>query len=377
MQIIDKVLKQAAAYDYSKYTERDVRAALGKDKLNVYDFAAVLSPSAEPLLEQLARRSQAETRRYFGNSVTLYTPLYISNYCDNYCSYCGFNCGNDIVRGKLTPGEISRELQAIADTGLEEILLLTGESREKSNVEYIGEAVRLARKHFRTIGLEVYPLTVEEYSFLHGCGADFVSIYQETYDRELYARHHSAPGGLVKDTAAPPKADFEYRFAGQERAVRGGMRGVSFGALLGLGDFRKDAFAAGVHAYELQQKYPHTEISFSVPRIRGAFTKSQSELSCEPVGERELLQVLLSFRMFMPFASVNISTRERPGFRDNVIGLVANKISSGVKVTVGGHSDEQKGDAQFSIYDERDVKVIHSAIIDKGLQPVYNDYIFS
>jgi 2-iminoacetate synthase len=155
------------------------------------------------------------------------------------------------------------------------------------------------------------------------------------------------------------------------------MRGVSFGALLGLGDFRKDAFAAGIHAYELQQKYPHTEISFSVPRIRAAHTKTATELSRENVGERQLLQVLLAFRAFLPFASINISTRERAGFRDNVIGLAANKISSGVRVTVGGHSDEQKGDAQFSIYDERDVKAVHSAILDRGLQPVYNDYIFS
>ncbi|MCL1832625.1 MAG: 2-iminoacetate synthase ThiH [Oscillospiraceae bacterium] len=368
MELQENVLQHTAAYDYDAFTARDVHAALSKDALDVQDFGALLSPAALPLLETIARRAQADTRRYFGNSVTLYTPLYISNYCDNYCTYCGFNCGNDIKRGKLTLDEIERELRAIANTGLEEILLLTGESREKSGVAYIGEAVEAARKHFRTIGLEVYPLNVDEYAYLHERGADFVSIYQETYDRTLYSACHPHNS---------PKSDFAYRFAGQERAILGGMRGVSFGALLGLGNFRKDAFAAGVHACKLQRKYPHAEISFSVPRIRAAHNKSASELIANAVSESELLQVLLAYRVFLPFASINISTRERAGFRDNVIGLVANKISSGVKVTVGGHDDEQKGDPQFSIYDERDVKTIHSAILDRRLQPVYNDYIFS
>jgi 2-iminoacetate synthase len=371
MQITDMVLERTAAYDYSRFTADDVRLAIGKigeHKLGIRDFAAILSPAAESLLELLAQRSRLETRRYFGNSVSLYTPLYISNYCDNYCSYCGFSCNNEIQRGKLTLPQIDAELSAIAATGLEEILLLTGESREKSPPEYIGEAVVAAKRHFRTIGLEVYPLEVGEYKHLHECGADFVSIYQETYDKVTYSEHH--PGGS-------PKSDFDYRFGGQERAILGGMRGVSFGALLGLGDFRKDAFAAGLHAAFLQQKYPHAEISFSVPRIRGAGAMSESELIRSEVREKQLLQVMTAFRAFLPFASINISTRERAGFRDNVIGLVANKISAGVKVTVGGHDNVQSGDAQFNISDERDVREIHAAIRSRGLQPVYNDYIYS
>ena len=363
--IIDKVLKQVDAYNYDNYGADDVKTALNKDSLNLYDYGAVLSPAAEFTLEDMARRAKIETRRYFGNSISLYTPLYIANYCDNYCTYCGFNCENKIMRGKLSLDEIDGELKAIAETGLEEILLLTGESREKSDVEYIGEAIKLAGKYFSAVGVEIYPLNTDEYAYINKCGADFVSIYQETYDIDVYEKYH----------VSGPKRVYAYRFNAQERAINGGMRGVSFGSLLGLGDFRKDAFAAGVHAYYLQQKYPRTEISFSVPRIRAAYTNSASELTPNEVREKQLLQVLLAYRLFMPFASINISTRERAGFRDNIIGLAANKISAGVKVSVGGHNAEQKGDEQFEISDARDVHEIHAAIVSRGLQPVYTDYI--
>jgi len=368
---MQNVLAKSGEYNYKSYTENHVRTVLSKlakfEKLNLFDFGVILSPAGGAFLENFAHYAKTETRRYFGNSVSLYTPLYISNYCDNSCSYCGFNCKNEINRGKLTLNEIETEFKTIVATGLEEILLLTGESRKKSDVGYIGEAVTLAKKYFKTIGLEVYPLEVDEYAHLHKCGADFVSIYQETYDKQTYAIHH--PEG--------PKSDFDYRFCGQERAIKAGMRGVSFGALLGLWDFRKDAFATGVHAFLLAREHPHIELSFSVPRIRAAHLKSESELIQEPVGERELLQVMLALRLLLPYASINISTRERSKFRDNVIGLVANKISAGVKVTVGGHneSQSQKGDGQFALSDERSVEQIHVAIIDKGLQPVYTDYV--
>jgi len=361
--IMEKVLSQTKAYDYEKYTAYDVKNALNKDVLTFYDYGALLSPAAENFLEETAKRSKIETRKHFGNSVSLYTPLYISNFCENHCTYCGFNCENNIVRGKLSVEEIDNELKAISKTGLKEILLLTGESRTQSNLEYIGEAVKLSKKYFSTIGIEIYPLNTDEYSYLHQCGVDFVSIYQETYDTDIYEKHH----------LSGPKRVFDYRFHAQERAVKGGMRGVSFGSLLGLGDFRKDAFSTGIHAYHLQQKYPHAEISFSAPRIRTYINNSGIDI--HGVGEKQLLQVLLAYRIFMPFASIVISTRERAGFRDNIIGLAANKISAGVKVGVGGHDTEKKGDEQFEISDARDVSQIHAMILHKGLQPVYADHI--
>jgi 2-iminoacetate synthase len=365
-EIEEKVLRQSEAYNYEEYSESDVKHALGKDTLTFFDYGAILSPAADLFLEEIARRAKTETRKHFGNSVALYTPLYISNYCENHCSYCGFNCKNNIARGKLSLEEIDNELKAISNTGLREILLLTGESRTQSSVEYIGEAVKLAKKYFSTIGIEIYPLNTSEYAYLNKLGADFVSVYQETYDTGIYAKHH----------LSGPKSSYSYRFNAQERAIKGGMRGVSFGCLLGLGDFRKDAFAAGMHAHYLQQKYPRAEISFSAPRIRGYINNPDAiEKSANSASEKQLLLVLAAYRIFMPFASINISTRERPGFRDNIIALAANKISAGVKVSVGGHDAEQKGDGQFEISDSRSVSQVHAAILSKGLQPVYTDYI--
>ncbi|MCL2036595.1 MAG: 2-iminoacetate synthase ThiH [Oscillospiraceae bacterium] len=359
--IMDKVLRQIRDYS-GDFTASDVKDALNKNSLTIYDYAALLSPIAENLSEEIAQRSRAETRKHFGNSVSLYTPLYISNYCENQCVYCGFNCKNDIVRGKLSSDEIEKELRSISQTGLEELLLLTGESRKISSVEYIGEAVKLAVKYFTTVGIEIYPLNTDEYEYLRKCGADFVSIYQESYDIETYDKCHLSGA----------KRSYPYRFNSQERAVKGGMRGVSFGSLLGLGDFRKDAFATGLHAYYLQQKYPHAEISFSAPRIR-AHIGNVNEYGL--VSERQLLQVFMAYRIFMPFASIVISTRERPGFRDNVIGLAATKMSASVKVGVGGHSATQKGDEQFLISDSRSTTEIHEMLHDRGLQAVYTDYI--
>jgi 2-iminoacetate synthase len=361
--IMDKVLARTKEYDPSIYDESDVKKAIGTDRPAFEDYKALLSPAAESLLEEIAARAKKETRRYFGNSVSIFTPLYISNHCDNHCTYCGFSRNNDIVRGKLSRDEMEDEFKAISETGLEEILILTGESRTESGVEYIGDSVKTAKKYFSTIGVEVYPMNIDEYRYLNGCGADFVSVYQETYDPDMYAKYH--PKG--------PKRVYPYRFNAQERAIIGGMRGVSFGSLLGLGDFRKDAFSTGIHAHLVQQKYPHAEISFSVPRMR-PHNNDNGEIH-NNVRERQLLQVLLAYRIFMPFASINISSRERSAFRDNIIGLAANKISAGVKVGVGGHNKEEKGDEQFVISDPRDVSEVHTMILQRGLQPVYTDYI--
>ena len=318
--VMDKVLAAVENYDYTRYTAADVRSALNKDTLSPEDFAALLSPAAFPFLEEMAHKAQHETRKHFGNSVCMFTPLYIANYCENECVYCGFNCKNKIHRARLTYEEIDQELAAIAKTGLKEILILTGESRHMSDVEYIGEALKLARKYFSTIGIEIYPLNSDEYHYLHECGADFVSVYQETYNPVKYEQMH----------ISGPKRVYPYRLNAQERALMGGMRGVAFGALLGLDDFRKDAFASGMHAYFIQQKYPHAEISFSTPRLRPYVNNAENNPN--DVHEPQLLQVMMAYRLFMPFAGITISTRERAGFRDNVIGLAATKISAGVKL---------------------------------------------
>ncbi|MCI6495908.1 MAG: 2-iminoacetate synthase ThiH [Anaeromassilibacillus sp.] len=363
--IMDQVIEAKKNFDPDKYTALDVKRALDKDSLSPEDFAALLSPAAFPFLEQMAQRAQMETRKHFGNSVYLFTPLYIANYCENYCVYCGFNCHNKIHRAKLNYEEIEREMQAIAKSGLEEILILTGESPKMSSVEYIGEACKIAKKYFKVIGLEVYPMDSKDYKYLHECGADFVTVFQETYNSDKYSTLHL--GGR--------KRIFPYRFNAQERALMGGIRGVGFAALLGLDDFRKDAFATGMHAYLIQRKYPHAEIAFSCPRLRPII--NNDKINPKDVHEPQLLQIICAYRIFMPFASITISSRENANFRNNIINIAATKISAGVDVGIGGHGDEkQKGDEQFEIDDGRTVDEIYKAIKDKGLQPVMSDYIY-
>ena len=363
--IMDRVIAEMNSYDADIYTAKDVKEALAAETCSVDNFKALLSPAALPFLEEIAQKAQKETRKHFGNSVAIFTPLYIANYCENYCVYCGFNCHNKIKRAQLNAEEIEKEMQAIAETGLEEVLILTGESPNKSSVEYIGEACKIAKKYFKLIGLEVYPRDSKDYAYLHECGADFVTVFQETYNSDKYKTLHL--GGR--------KRIFPYRLNAQERAIMGGMRGVGFAALLGLDDFRKDALATGMHAYLLQKKYPHAEIAFSCPRLRPII--NNDKINPKDVHEPQLLQIICAYRIFMPFASITISTRECERFRDNIIQIAATKISAGVNVGIGGHSqEEEKGDEQFEISDGRSVDEIYQMIEDNGMQPVMTDYIY-
>ncbi|MFR0866394.1 MAG: 2-iminoacetate synthase ThiH [Eubacterium sp.] len=369
MEVLDsdidkRVIEAAKAYDSDKYTAKDVRRALLHTNKTPEDFGALLSPAAMPFLEEIAQHAQQETRKHFGNSIYMFTPIYIANYCENYCIYCGFNCHNKIRRAKLNADEIEREMQEIAKTGLQEILILTGESPKMSDIHYIGEAYKIARKYFKVIGLEIYPTNSEDYAYLHECGADYVTVFQETYNSDKYETLHLAGNKRI----------FPYRINAQERALKGGMRGVGFAALLGLDDFRRDAFATGMHAYFMQRKYPQAEIAFSCPRLRPII--NNDKINPMDVHEAQLLQVVCAYRLFMPFSSITVSTRECERVRNSLIKIAATKISAGVNVGIGGHSGEEKGDEQFEIDDTRSVDEVYQAIIDEGLQPVMNDYIY-
>ena len=364
-EILDKVVAEIESYKAEDYTASDVLRAIESDSCSLEDFKALLSPAAEPFLEQIARKARLETRKHFGNSAYFFTPIYISNYCENYCIYCGFNCHNKIKRAKLSMEEIHKEMKAIAETGLEEILILTGESRKASDVKYIGEACKIAKKYFKNIGIEVYPMNSDEYRYLRECGADYVTVFQETYNSDKYETLH----------LAGHKRIFPYRFNAQERALMGGMRGVAFAALLGLDDFRKDALGTGMHAYLIQRKYPWAEISISCPRLRPII--NNASINPKDVHEKQLLQIMCAYRLFLPFAGMTISTRERAEFRDNVVGLAATKISAGVSTGIGSHSEsEDKGDAQFEIADTRGLEEIYDSLKKRGIQPVMNDYVY-
>ncbi|EKH5140548.1 2-iminoacetate synthase ThiH [Campylobacter coli] len=363
-EILNKVLSQVQSYDESQFSAKDVKNALNQTHLSIEHLKALLSSAAEDFIEELAFKSAKTKQKYFGNSISLFTPLYLSNYCNSKCVYCGFQKGNKIARAKLSEDEIHEEMQAIAKTGLQEILMLTGEGREFASVEYIAKACKIAREYFKVVGVEIYPMNEDEYKILHENGCDYVTIFQETYNPLKYSKIHL--GG--------EKRIFPYRFNGQERALRAGMRGVAFAALLGIDDFRKDALATALHAYFLQKAYPHAEISISVPRLRPII--NNAKIHPKDVSEKRLLQVLCAYRLFLPFAGIIISSRERVGFRDEVVKLGATKMSAGVSVGIGEHKGEKKGDGQFEISDERGVDEILAMLKNSNLQAVMSDSIY-
>ncbi len=365
------VMEHFDSYDYSKYTSKDVKRALDSDRCTIEDFKALLSPAAEPFLEQMAIKAQKETSKHFGNTVYLFTPLYIANYCENYCVYCGFNCYNKIKRLKLDFDQIEHEMKVISDSGMEEILILTGESPSKSDVKYIGEACKIARKYFKMVGIEIYPVNVEDYKYLHECGVDYVTVFQETYDSDKYETLHLMGNKRV----------WPYRFDSQERALIGGMRGVAFSALLGLSDFRKDALASALHVYYLQRKYPHAEMSLSCPRLRPII--NNDTINPLDVGEKQLCQIICAYRIFLPFCGITVSSRETAEFRNGIVKIAATKVSAGVSTGIGDHEEkytgkqeEESGDEQFEICDGRSLNSMYSDITAEGLQPVFNDYVY-
>lgn len=370
--VMQKIMEHMKSYNPDDYTARDVRAALSHDTCTVEDFKALLSPAAQPFLEQMAQRAQIETQKHFGNTVYIFTPLYIANYCENYCVYCGFNCYNKIRRLQLSYEQIEHEMKVIADSGMEEILILTGESKAKSDIKYIGEACKLARKYFKMVGLEIYPVNSEDYKYLHECGADYVTVFQETYDSDKYETLHLMGHKRV----------WPYRFESQERALMGGMRGVGFSALLGLSDFRKDALATALHVYYLQRKYPWAEMSISCPRLRPII--NNDKINPHDVHETQLCQIICAYRIFLPFAGITVSSRESASFRNGIAKIAATKVSAGVSTGIGDHESkytgendgEAEGDEQFEINDSRSIDTMYKDMSSEGLQPVLNDYLY-
>lgn len=370
-QISEEIPKKIeASYNEQKartITPADVRAVLQKDRLTPDDYYVLLSDAAEGFLDAMAEKARMLRRQYFGDNVNSFSPLYIANYCENGCRYCGFNSKSGIKRAMLTEEEIENEMKALAAEGIEDVLILTGESDKFSPIEYIEMAVRLARKYFRVVSLEIYPANVKDYERLQKAGADFVTVFQETYDPESYSYYH--PHGH--------KRSMIYRMNTQERAAMGGMRGVGFGALFGLSDPLRDAYSLGLHAFLLQRKYPHLEIAISLPRIRPTHGAEDVD-NTNRIDEKKLMQYILAIRIFMPFASMTISTRERKEFRDKAMYYGATKISASVDTGIGRRTEEHEedeGEEQFVIADNRTLDEIEKDLAEEGLYVLRNDYI--
>ncbi len=327
-------------------------------------FKQLLSPAAEEHLEEMAQEAHDITLRHFGRTMQLYTPMYLSNYCDNSCVYCGFNSNNAIKRKKLSLEEVKKEAAAIASTGLKHILILTGESREMSPVSYIKECVKILRDYFSSISIEVYPLQEEEYRELIIEGVDGLTIYQETYDETLYSALHGCG----------PKRDFYFRLNAPERGARAGMRTINIGSLLGLSDWREDIFLTGLHAKYLQDKFPDVEIGISVPRIRQQVSGFKAPYV---VSDKNIVQIIVSLRIFLPRIGITISTREDAHFRENLIPIGATRMSAGSMTRVGGRivtQQEREGVEQFEILDKRSVEEIKRMLEAKNYQPVLKDW---
>lgn len=365
MSFYDDVYKRYADFNmqsfFNQLTELDISRIIHKNRLTELDYLALLSPRAETYLEEIAQKANYLTVQHFGKAVLLYTPIYLANYCVNSCVYCGFRVHNKLERKKLTLSELEDEAKVIAGTGLKHVLILTGESREHSPVGYIKECVEVLKKYFTSIAIEIYPLDEAEYAELIACGVDGLTIYQEVYHQDVYLELH--PAG--------PKRDYRFRLDAPERACRAGIRSANVGALLGLEDWRREAFFTGLHANYLQNRYPDVEVSISPPRMRphlGGFEPTVQ------VSDKNLVQYILAYRLFMPRGGITISTRERAELRNHLIKLGATKMSAGSCTAVGGRSGPAKTTGQFDISDERDVAEMARMIYSQGYQPVYKDW---
>lgn len=339
--------------------------SINQERLKEKEFFALLSEQAENDLEEMAQTARKLTLRHFGKAIQLYTPLYLSNYCENQCLYCGFNSKNKLERKKLTLEEVEAEAKFISASGLKHILILTGESRKKSPLSYIKDCVRVLKKYFSSIAIEIYPLLDDEYCQLVSVGVDGLTIYQEVYDPDIYNSLH----------LAGPKKDYRFRLDAPERGARSGMRNVNLGVLLGLGDWRKEIFLLGLHAKYLQDKFPDVEIGASIPRVRPQAGNFKPKVI---VSEKNIVQIILALRIFSPQLSISLSTRENSQFRDNLIPLGITRMSAGSVTSVGGHAimtQGNKNSVQFEISDQRNIEEIKNILQQKGYQPVLKDWM--
>ncbi len=342
-------------------TEGDVRAVLAKDALDIKDLAVLLSPAADRLLEETARAAKELTARRFGRAILLYAPIYLSNECVNVCTYCGFRRDIDVKRVTLGREEIERELGYLTDRGFRHLLLVTGEHPKIVTMEFLEEAVRIARSHVPSVSIEVEPLSAEHYRRLVDAGVDGVTLYQETYDRDLYARYHTHG----------PKKRYDWRLDAPDRAAAAGVRRMNIGALLGLADWRRETLALAVHAGHLIRSYWRTHVSVSFPRIRAAASHFDPPY---PVTDRELTRMIIALRLFLPDVGLVLSTRERPAVRDGLAPIGITQMSAGSRTEPGGYIDGKGAEKQFDVDDSRSPEEVARRLGELGLDPVWKDW---
>ncbi|HCM0712854.1 TPA: 2-iminoacetate synthase ThiH [Vibrio parahaemolyticus] len=350
---------------YAK-TEQDVERALAKPKRDLEDFKALISPAAEPYLEQMAKLSYSLTRKRFGNTMSLYIPLYLSNLCANACTYCGFSMENRIKRRTLNRDEVEAEIDAIKRMKFDSVLLVTGEHETKVGMKYFREMVPIIKQRFNYLAMEVQPLDQDEYAELKTLGLDAVMVYQETYHPQTYAQHHLRGN----------KMDFRYRLETPDRLAKAGIDKIGIGALIGLEEWRTDCFFAAAHLDYLERTYWQSRYSISFPRLRPcAGNVPASGLQPKSVmTDKQLVQLICAYRLFNPEVELSLSTRESPQFRDNVLPLGITSMSAASKTQPGGYATEEVELEQFEISDERSAASVEDMIRAKGFAPVWRDW---
>ncbi|WP_207429793.1 2-iminoacetate synthase ThiH [Pedobacter sp. SYSU D00535] len=345
---------------YSK-TSADVEHALGASKRNLEDFKALVSPAAAAYLEPMAQLSHQLTQKRFGKVIQMYIPLYLSNECNNICTYCGFSLDNKVKRRTLTPMEIMQEAAAIKEMGYDHVLLVTGEANQTVHVDYFKKTLELLKPHFSHISMEVQPLDEEDYRELIPYGLNTVLVYQETYHKEDYKKHH--PKGK--------KSNFNYRIETPDRLGRAGIHKMGLGVLIGLEDWRTDSFFTAMHLDYLEKRYWKTKYSLSFPRLRPFSGGLEPKVE---MNDKELVQLICAYRLFDEEVEISLSTRESEKFRNNVIKLGITSISAGSKTNPGGYVVEPESLEQFEISDERSPEEIAAIIRKQGYEPVWKDW---
>lgn len=351
--IIQKKIYQTSAWE--------VEQVLTKNKRNLDDFLALISPAAQPYLEQMAQECHELTKKRFGKTIQMYAPLYLSNECQNICTYCGFSLDNKIKRKTLLDSEIKQEIEALKNLGFDHVLLVTGEANYTVNINYFLNAIKLIKNDFSIISVEVQPLSQEEYERLHLAGVYSVLVYQETYHQEVYKKYHTKG----------KKSNFDFRLDTPDRIGKAGIHKIGLGVLLGLEDWRTDSFFNALHLDYLQKTYWQTRYSVSFPRLRPA------EGIIEPnfiMDDKDLTQLICAYRLWNEDLEISISTRENEKFRNNIIPIGTTSMSAGSKTNPGGYVVDPQSLEQFEISDDRSVDEIAEIITQKGYEPVWKDW---
>ena len=339
-----------------------IEAAIYSKNPTIRELALLLSPSAKTFIEPMAQRAKYLTQRYFGKTISLYSPLYLSNYCNGGCVYCGIAADRRADRLVLNNKQLSKEIEELSASGIDEIVLLTGERMPEADVDYLENAIKLSSKKISSVNIEVFPMLENEYRILANAGCTGVTLYQETYDPTVYEKMHRWGD----------KRDFYNRLHAPERALKGGLRTIGLGALLGLANPVFDMLCLYNHANYILKNFWQSGISISFPRIKPQLGEFRANF---PVNELMLSQYIFALRICLPTVPLLLSTRESATIRDGLAGLGISKMSVASKTTVGGYSSNiEKSTEQFEISDNRDIKMFCNALRRKNLEAVFKNY---